>query len=257
MKKILSTLFVVSILVVSLSVFVMAVKPNGPSAANGLSHPGKVSQLYLYEKDVDWNAIEGGAWGKLKFDSDSFVFNGHGLESGMDYSLIYYPDYIGSYNLDFLCTSGCSGTYTHTLMIGDLSSSGFTGTGHYNANTSYTWDVDGTSSDTFSLVYTGIGAGYTLVCTAGSCSSGSGQEFDLTVTSLSSAWPHQVEVIGEGIANDEGNVHMSEDFDFSSVPWDLDLNSGAKIWLVKSSDLVDSKLSGWNPSEYLFEYATI
>lgn len=35
----------------SMALPVLAVKPNGPSAVNGLEHPGQVSQLYLYEKD--------------------------------------------------------------------------------------------------------------------------------------------------------------------------------------------------------------
>ncbi len=72
----------------------LANKPNGPSASNGLNK-GKsdVQHLELYEKvpSGEWPAVDGGAWGKLTFDSDSFVFNGHGLVSGTAYSLIVYP----------------------------------------------------------------------------------------------------------------------------------------------------------------------
>jgi len=57
-----------------------------------------VALLYLYEKDVgdDWSIVEGGAWGKMKYNLSGekfeFVFNGHGLEPETDYTLIYYPD---------------------------------------------------------------------------------------------------------------------------------------------------------------------
>ena len=66
----------------------------GPSGAAGNSNIG---HLYLHEKDpVTWEVIEDGAWGKMKYDLSGpmfdFVFNGHGLEAGMDYTLIYYPD---------------------------------------------------------------------------------------------------------------------------------------------------------------------
>ena len=71
---------------------VFAVKPNGPSANNGLNR-GKsaVNHLYLYEKDpVSWVPVENGAWGKLTFDSNNFVFNGHKLMNETEYALIYY-----------------------------------------------------------------------------------------------------------------------------------------------------------------------
>ena len=53
--------------------------------------------LDLYEKDPsDWSKVIDGAWGELKYYpcgfTFDFVFNGHGLVSGWDYTLIYYPD---------------------------------------------------------------------------------------------------------------------------------------------------------------------
>lgn len=65
--------------------------PNGPAGRSPIAH------LYLYEKDpATWEIVEDGAWGKMKHNiygtSFNFVFNGHGLEVGYDYTLIYYPD---------------------------------------------------------------------------------------------------------------------------------------------------------------------
>lgn len=76
--------------------------PKGPSGPAGKS---KIGHLYLYEKveppqpyppNTPWEIVEDGAWGKMKYPLQGptfkFVFNGHGLEPEMDYTLIYYPD---------------------------------------------------------------------------------------------------------------------------------------------------------------------
>jgi len=65
--------------------------PNGQAGNSNIAH------LYLYEKDPnDWSIVDGGAWGKMKYNLSGemfeFVFNGHSLEAGSDYTLIYYPD---------------------------------------------------------------------------------------------------------------------------------------------------------------------
>jgi hypothetical protein len=65
--------------------------PNGPAGRSPIAH------LYLYEKDPEtWEIVEDGAWGKMKYNQYgpdfNFVFNGHQLEPGYDYTLIYYPD---------------------------------------------------------------------------------------------------------------------------------------------------------------------
>ena len=67
-------------------------------------------------------------------------------------------------SIDFTCGGG---TYEHTLetISIDPDTGIFSGTGSYDANGSYTWDIDGTITGdglTFALVYTGTGAGYTL-----------------------------------------------------------------------------------------------
>ena len=55
-----------------------------------------IGHLYLYQKNPDtWETVRG-AWGKMKFNLSgtefNFTFNGHGLKSEQNYTLIYYPD---------------------------------------------------------------------------------------------------------------------------------------------------------------------
>jgi hypothetical protein len=65
---------------------------------NGQAGKSNIAHLYFYEKtgDPDWEIVEDGAWGKMKYNlagpEFDFVFNGHGLEAGSTYTLIYYPD---------------------------------------------------------------------------------------------------------------------------------------------------------------------
>ena len=72
-----------------------AVIAAGKSGAAGKE--SNVGHLYLYEKDPEsWEIVPGGAWGKLKYnlsgDEFEYLFNGHGLDPGVSYSLIYYAD---------------------------------------------------------------------------------------------------------------------------------------------------------------------
>jgi hypothetical protein len=68
-------------------------KPVTPKAMdNGFNGNGKAKHLYLVEKDVNWDIVNDGAWGKMNFKEDMFVFNAHGLTPGLEYSLVYYPD---------------------------------------------------------------------------------------------------------------------------------------------------------------------
>jgi len=135
------------------------------AAGSAMAAKGKsdIQHLYLFEKDsMIWSIVEDGAWGKMRFDSDSFVFNGHGLVAGEDYKLIYYPD---------------------------------------------PWPGTG------------------LMC------------------------------LGTDVANKGGNVHIAESFDFTAIPIAGDTNDRAKIWLVLSSDVdcENALMTGWTPTEYLFE----
>ena len=66
-------------------------------------------------------------------------------------------------DITFVCGGG---NYTHTLdTVSNDSSGSFTGTGHYVPDNSYTWDITGNITDTtitFTIIYTGTNAGYTL-----------------------------------------------------------------------------------------------
>jgi len=78
--------------------------PNEHALKNGhewkVSRGGQTQHLYLYEKDADWKVVEEGAWGKYNYklaekDENTEVtgiFNAHGLEAEVSYSLIYYPE---------------------------------------------------------------------------------------------------------------------------------------------------------------------
>ena len=67
-------------------------------AAHAQSTRSNIAHLYLQEKNpANWQVVPGGAWGKLVYRTSgatfNFVFNGHKLESGIAYTLIYHPDY--------------------------------------------------------------------------------------------------------------------------------------------------------------------
>ena len=90
-KKILIILTSLALIAVT-AVPVLAVKPNGPSASNGLTKTNSdITHLYLYEKDpITWDTVNKGAWGKLTFNQTHFNFNGHKLLRDTEYALIWY-----------------------------------------------------------------------------------------------------------------------------------------------------------------------
>lgn len=75
-------------------------------------------------------------------------------------------------------------------------------------------------------------------------------------------WPRtDIICLGSGVANVDGDVHVQNsvetDTDLPSTT--VDINPGAKIWLVESAavDCTTNTMSGWNPTAYLFEYDLI
>lgn len=108
MKKKLSILAVVGLMACLIGSIAIA---GGPNPQSVKSKPG---ELYLYQKELPptvpdwpfsgdlclddhtWNDLTRGGWGKMKYNSSGqtfdYNFEGHGLESGESYTLIYFPD---------------------------------------------------------------------------------------------------------------------------------------------------------------------
>ena len=83
-----------AIVLTLIAVIIVPVIAKGPTKRAGKSN---IAHLYLHEKDPDtWEIVEDGAWGKMKYNISGseldFVFNGHALVPGEEYTLIYYPD---------------------------------------------------------------------------------------------------------------------------------------------------------------------
>ena len=73
-------------------------------------------------------------------------------------------------------------------------------------------------------------------------------------------WPAtENTILGTGTADTEGNIHIMGLLsplvmnDYPTDTSDEYSGTGAKIWLVLSSDMDGTTLQGWNPTEYLFE----
>ena len=76
---------------------------NSPASAP-YKNWSKGNALYLFEKDENLDFVRGEAWGKLNLKNG--IFNGHGLEPNMEYSLVVDPDW--SFNTAIL-SSGATG----------------------------------------------------------------------------------------------------------------------------------------------------
>ncbi len=70
-------------------------------------------------------------------------------------------------------------------------------------------------------------------------------------------WPRtDIICLGSDTSSKDGAVHIAESVATGDLPNSaVDTNTGAKIWLVLSDDVnCDTNvMSGWNPTEYLFE----
>ncbi len=76
-------------------------------------------------------------------------------------------DLRNTYTVDFTCTLNCSGTTSHTMVINteNFVTGDFSGTGVKNGDPSVTWTITGNQQSydvTFHILYTGVGAGYTI-----------------------------------------------------------------------------------------------
>jgi hypothetical protein len=94
---------------------------------------------------------------------------------------------------------------------------------------------------------------------------------DYTLIYYPDPWPGTGLIcLGSGTADDLGKLKLigkgdplNPDYvgpvDTGDLPAVGDANSGAKIWLVLTSDVdcVGQEMTGWNPAEYLFENTLI
>jgi len=87
---------------------------------------------------------------------------------------------------------------------------------------------------------------------------------DYSLIYYADPWPgnHPGALIGSGTSDDSGNLNLAGNPDLNMDlphPDDANYSTGAKIWLVLSSDYdsANNKLTAWNQTEYLFEYNLI
>jgi hypothetical protein len=105
-------------------------------------------------------------------------------------------DLTGTYTVVYTCTTGCAGSYPHTLNVTTMNTStgAFSGNGFYSYNPAYSWIVTGQvtgSNVAFTTVYNNANAGYTMHATGTISASGSfsgtatasGQVFSWATTS--------------------------------------------------------------------------
>lgn len=103
MKKFLTGLLTLALLAVLVAFTTSSVMAGGPSQQKerqrgtiGEVGNSNVGFVLLVEKTGDWDVVVDGAWGKLKYNlagpEFEYVFNGHGLDSEVGYSLIHYPE---------------------------------------------------------------------------------------------------------------------------------------------------------------------
>ena len=124
LKRILAIALVLVVLAVFGSVSVLAGGPNGQAGKSNVAH------LYLAAKNPStWSIVEDGAWGKMQYrlsgPTFNCEFNGHLLQPGVAYDLIYYPDPWPGNGLIVLGTATANaGGNVHiaaNIVTGDLS----------------------------------------------------------------------------------------------------------------------------------------
>ncbi|HSX46171.1 MAG TPA: hypothetical protein VLG27_04195, partial [Candidatus Saccharimonadia bacterium] len=181
--------------------------------------------------------------------------------SGLANALTVHWNPVGSYTVDFTCTSGCAGTYEHSMDITHFNSSNgnLSGTGHYNADPSITWDLTGSLTDsnvTLHILYTGSNAGYTVDATgtvandgtmSGTASSNASQAFTWKTTA-GAALASSIRGLGakDNLKPEDCSLTKKSkevvDVNFKLVN-DYDSGVGGNAW---ANDTINRRLNVWN-----------
>lgn len=145
-------------------------------------------------------------------------------------------DVRGTYTVSFTCTSGCVGTYNHSMNITveDMDSGEFSGTGYYITNPSYSWnvsgDIDGDNIN-FYIDYTGLNPSYYVNASGTIAANGNisgsasapGQTFNWSTTSGLAKFNRRAEITSpapDSIVTDTLNLNAYlMDNDFDPVQW--------------------------------------
>ncbi len=92
MKRVIGIVLLVAVLLTLGVSPVFAAKGDNPANDNP-------NNLYLYQKDANWDIVWGGAWGKYNYSLSGTTikgpFNGHGLVPGTGYTLVEYNGWPG------------------------------------------------------------------------------------------------------------------------------------------------------------------
>ncbi len=264
MKK---RIVLITFIILALVAFTMIAA--GPNSQSGKSNKG---HLYLYEKDgvPDWNIVEDGAWGKLTYNLSGsmfdYVFNGHGLVPGTDYTLIYYPDPWPGTGLKCLGSGVVNADGDIHIMnsvdTGDLPIASDDNPG------AKIWLVKSSDVDCESVAWSVVGAWTWLVLgefehyimitsqnpdgtftgTGGYPAGASTYTYDETITgvvtgnqiSLTTVYsPGSYTATATGTIDPDGSIA-------GTSPWVWEMTSGSAVSMT-------GKMIGWNPTEYLFE----
>lgn len=199
-------------------------------------------------------------------------------------------DMTGTYTIDYVCTSGCSGTYPHTMNVTshDTDTGAFLGNGHYDSNNAYTWDLTGDTSGStvdYLVTYTGLNPGYTVTATgiitadgtiSGTALSSSSQAFTWSTTSGVAKFNRYAEITApdedEIVHGDVSFEAYLMDNDYDYVDWavregtcaagtntvfgNVDGYSNTYSWTLADTYKYEftavADTSGWNGGMYCF-----